>query len=99
MATLAPRSAKARASGRPTCPHPPITTTSLSTNGYLRYYYDSWIPALDCAFAGAQLAGALLTDYWLEARVHWPGVPPYRLTSAEVRFRIALDSLRSHRNC
>src|SRR5215469_3276991 len=29
MATLAPRSAKAMASGRPTCPQPPITTTSL----------------------------------------------------------------------
>src|SRR5579859_4298606 len=37
MATLAPRSANAMASGRPTCPHPPMTTTSLSDNvQYLR---------------------------------------------------------------
>src|SRR5580658_7714486 len=31
MPTLAPRSANASASGKPTCPHPPMTTTSRSS--------------------------------------------------------------------
>src|ERR1035438_3207936 len=31
MATLAPRSANASASGNPTCPQPPMTTTSRPT--------------------------------------------------------------------
>src|SRR5262249_12408725 len=57
MPTRAPRSANAMASGRPTCPHPPMTTTSKL----------NWSPAGDPAIVhtSATTCTAVPADSWV----------------------------------